>query len=328
MTKLYLKVDQVINKYLQSDLRRAEAIKFLILILDNSDDEKERVSSLDALANLGMHSSKYFELLERIMVTDLNEKIRNIAIVLMGQNFPKKALPLMTWVIKYEKSYFTLISIIKILDKIASEESKKLILTKLLHVIDENKEDYSNRYVSMIKRLDIKFGTQNLTHIQLSCILINLLTILNLSRLYPNFYYEIDKQYLTVNELDLSDLELEPKGLPFGWKNNITNISDVIGLVNLKNLKILDLSNNQIEHVNDIVNLQSLEYLNLSNNKIKDISEMKFINQLSKLRTLDLHGNPIVKDLLPKDVKPSLKVISKTYFEEAEEVFEKYFIKN
>jgi len=328
MTKIYLNVNQVMYKYHQLKLKKAEAIRILTLILDNSDNEKERISSLNALTNLEMHSSKYFELLERLIVTDLNEKIRSLAVFLMGQNFLKKAFQPMRWAINYEKSYTPLVSIIEVLDKIANEESKRLILEKLSQIINEHKEDYLNRYDSMVKKLDSKIGIQNLTHAQLSTILINLLTILNLSKLYPNLSYEIDKQNLTINELDLSDLELEPKGLPFGWKNNIKNISDVIGLIKLKNLKSLNLSNNQIEHLNDIVNVQNLEYLNLSNNKIKDISEMKFINQLSKLRTLDLHGNQIVNDILPKDVKPSLKIISKTYFEEAEEVYEKYFIKN
>jgi len=328
MTKVYLKVDQVMHKYLQSDLKRTEAIKILNLILDNSDNEKERISSLMALNSLELHSSRYFELLERLMVSDLNEKIRSLAVVLMGQKFLKKAFQPMRWAIIYEKSYTPLVSIIEVLDKMATKESKKLILKRLLQIVNEYEGDYLNRYISMIKKLDSKIGIQHFTHVQLSSVLINLLTILNLSKLYPNFSYEIDKQNLTINKLDLSDLELEPKGLPFGWKNNIKDISDVKGLGNLKNLKNLNLSNNQIEHLNEIVNLQALEYLNLSNNKLKDINELKFINQLTKLKTLDLHGNRIVNDLLPKDVKSSLNVISKTYFEEAEEVYEKYFIKN
>ena len=328
MTKIYLNVNQVMHNYHQLKLKKAEAIKVLTLILDNSDNEEERISSLNALANLEMHSSKYFELLERLIVTDLNDKIRSLAVFLMGKNFLKKAFQPMRWAINYEESYTPLVSIVEVLEKIATEESKRLILEKLSQIINEHKEDYLNRYVSMVKRLNSKIGIQCFTHAQLSSILINLLTILNLSKLYPNFGYEIDKQNLTIIELDLSDLELEPKGLPFGWKNNIKNISDIKCLVNLKNLKSLNLSNNQIEHMDDIVNLQNLEYLNLSNNKINEINELKFINKLTNLRTLDLHGNQIVNDLSPKDIKPSLKVISKTYFEEAEEVFEKYFIKN
>ena len=316
------------DKYFQLKLKKTELIRFLILILEHSDDEEERFSSLVALDTLKLQTPKYFKLLERLMITDLNENIRNLAVLCMGQNFLSKAFQPMIWMIKHEKSYISLVSTIKVLDKMATEESKKFILQKLSQIIDENKEDYLHRYFSMIKRLDSKIGLQKFTHAQLSSILINLLTIISLSKLYPNFGYEIDRQILNVYELDLSDLELEPKGLPFGWKNNIKNISDIKGLVNLKNLKSLNLSNNQIEHLNDIVNLQNLEYLNLSNNNIKDINELRFINQLSKLRTLDLHGNQIVNDLLPKDIKPSLKVISKTYFEEAEEVYEKYFIKN
>ena len=328
MTKKDSKVNQVMREYLQLKLKKTEVVKILILILDNSDNEEERISSLNALANLEMHSSKYFELLERLIITDLNEKIRRLAVFFMGQNFLKKAFQPMRWGLNYEKSYAPLVSIIEVLNKIGTQESKKLILKKLSQVIDEIREDYLNRYVIMIKKVDNSIGLLNFTHEQLSSILINLLTIINLSKLYPNFGYEIDSPSLTINELDLSDLELEPKGLPFGWKNNINNISDIKGLINLKNLKNLNLSNNQIEHVKDIVDLKNLEYLNLSNNQIKDIEELKFFNQLSKLRVLDLHGNQIVNEISPKDINPSLKIISKTYFEELEEVYENYFIRN
>ena len=328
MSKLKLNVDQVLKKYALSDLTRAEVVKILILILDNSDNEKERIASLKALGDVETCSSKCFELLERLMVSDLDEKIRSLAVFLMGQKFLNRAFQLLKWMLKYEKSYITLVATIKVLEKVATEDSKQLILDKISRIIKIHKKSFLNHYVSMIKELDNKIGLSNLTQTQLSSILINLMTISNLSNLYPNFGYKICKQSLTVYELDLSDLELEPKGLPFGWINNIKNISDIEGLTNLKDLKYLDLSNNKIENVKDIVNLENLEYLNLSNNKIKDINEMKFINQLAKLRTLDLHGNQIVNDLSPKDVKFSLKVISKTYFEEAEEVYEKYFIKN
>jgi hypothetical protein len=328
MNKLDLNVNQVLRRYYLSDLKRAEVIKTLILILDNSDNEKERISSLITLADLEIYSSKYFESLERLMITDLNETIRNLAIIHMGQNFLKKAFQPMKWALNHEKSYTPLISIIEVLDKMATEESKKLIRKKLSQVINEHKKDYLSRYFSMIKRLEYKIDLLSLSHAHLSSILINLLTIINLSKLYPNIDYKIDKESLILNELDLSDLELEPKGLPFGWKNNIKNISDVTGLVNLKDLKCLNLSNNQIEHVNGITDLKNLEYLDLSNNKIQDINELKVFNQLSKLRILDLHGNQIVNEISPEDINPSLKVIFKTYFEEIEEVFENYLIKN
>lgn len=65
-------------------------------------------------------------------------------------------------------------------------------------------------------------------------------------------------------------------------------------VVKFTNLKMLDLSNNSLTHVNDFVlHLPELQTLYLRNNNLTDDSLPKELSTLSKLRELNLSGNQL-----------------------------------
>lgn len=68
----------------------------------------------------------------------------------------------------------------------------------------------------------------------------------------------------------------------------ITNISQIEGLQDLKQLKALDLSWNKIEALSNLESLDSLEILNLSHNNIRNLNGLQ---GLLSLRNLDLSFN-------------------------------------
>lgn len=72
--------------------------------------------------------------------------------------------------------------------------------------------------------------------------------------------------------------------------NGITSTTGLVGLVNLQ---ILDLGNNQIEHVEGMETLTSLEELWISANKLTDVSELSCIK--SKLNVIYLEHNPLAQ---------------------------------
>ena len=322
-----LESDHVMQLYSEGHLDKTKTVQNLVFILDNSDDEKERYSSLKFIDSLNLQSFEYYQLLERLSISDCNDNIRGLAIYLIGQKFIKNALEPMKWVLNNEKSLTVLISVINVLQKISSDESKEILFKKLIDTINEHKADYLYRYRSMIKGLLDEHQLRNFSEEQLTNILRDFLTILSISKSYPNFSYNVDKERILVSELDLSDLELEFKGLPFGWKNDIKNIMEITGLDNLEHLKKLNLSNNQLEQLKGLEKLQDLEYLNLSNNKISDINELNILNELSNLRLLDLHGNQVVNEISIKNIKSPFKIIVKTTLEELEDLYEAQFIK-
>jgi len=67
-------------------------------------------------------------------------------------------------------------------------------------------------------------------------------------------------------------------------------VSDVSFLYGLNNLKYLKSSANQVNNISPLKELRNLQTLNLGGNKISDISHLK---ELSNLQTLDLGGNKI-----------------------------------
>ncbi|MHA1302003.1 MAG: leucine-rich repeat domain-containing protein, partial [Candidatus Helarchaeota archaeon] len=106
------------------------------------------------------------------------------------------------------------------------------------------------------------------------------------------------------------DIEFEVRGWIPQFKNNITNLSEIIGLKNLKNLKYLYLANNQIESIKDLVELENLTHLYISNNKIKETKNINYIKEMAKrnLQFIDLSENIIAKKINLNEFNSSIKI--------------------
>ncbi len=88
----------------------------------------------------------------------------------------------------------------------------------------------------------------------------------------------LGKEYqITDASLDLSGISLE-------------SISDIKGLDNFSNLKLLFLDENEISEIAGLESLESLEILSLADNRI---SEIKGLNTLTNLKFLDLRLNDL-----------------------------------
>ncbi|XP_006861288.1 PREDICTED: leucine-rich repeat and guanylate kinase domain-containing protein [Chrysochloris asiatica] len=70
-------------------------------------------------------------------------------------------------------------------------------------------------------------------------------------------------------------------------------IEKITGLEDLKALQIVDLSNNQISSLQGLENHDLLEVLNLEENKIAELREIEYLENLPLLRVLNLLRNPI-----------------------------------
>ncbi|MHA2038962.1 MAG: leucine-rich repeat domain-containing protein [Candidatus Hodarchaeales archaeon] len=86
-----------------------------------------------------------------------------------------------------------------------------------------------------------------------------------------------DKRYSFTSDLKLTDL-------------GIIDISEIIGINKISNLRSLDLSHNQIKVIKGLENLIQLEFLDLSHNQI---TEIKGLDSLENLTNLYLSSNKI-----------------------------------
>ena len=246
---------------------------------------------------------------KRKIIIDTAQFIKN--------NLLEKAIIPFKWAIKHETDYECLITITLSLEKINTHESKLVLINEIRKImktkyINKERKIDNKKFKTVIKKLLKTKKVDIFTHSELSAILINYLTISNLIKQYLNVYFELDSQNGLIRQLDLSDyLEYEVKGTPFGWKNNIKSISQIVGLKHLKYLKRIDLSNNQIDDVKEITQLENLTHLILINNKISKRDNLNYLKRLPNLEYLDLRGNELGKNISLNEFDPKIRVLLK-----------------
>ncbi len=311
--------DKIFELFTNNNINKFTAYEHLISFIENSENENLRIDAIIILDKIGIYNNKLFTILENILISDSNKNIRNIAAKFIDRRFLNKALTPLKWVINHESDFTCLITIINILKKINNHESKLILFNEVkkitnLKYINKERRIENKRFKKVIKKLLKIKKFEDFTNEELSELLINFSIIKNLTKLYPNAFYELDSQNGLVKELDLSDfLEYEVKGTPWGWKNDIKSLSEVIGLKYLHNLKKIDLSNNQIENVKDLVNLEKLTHLILTNNKISELKNLEYIKKLPNLEYLDLRYNDIAKKINPNDFNQNIRVLLNDY---------------
>ena len=311
----------IFEEYCNKLLDKSSATNLLISIIENYEEDIIRADSINILGKINLKDENLFNFFENLLLSDSSEIVRNASAEYLGKNYLNNTLTLFKWAIQHETSYNCLITVIKYLVKMNSRDSKLILIEQLkkikkIQFLSIEKGFENKKYKKSLKALLKTNRIKNFTTTQLAEILINYLTIKHLIEKIPNVYFELDPNTLLVEKLDLSDyLEFEVKGTPWGWKNNIREISEISGLHNLNHLKRLDLSNNQIKNVKGLIKLKNLTHLILSNNKISDSVNLKYLKQLPKLQYLDLCGNSIVEVVKNDDFNPNIRVLLKRYIE-------------
>ncbi|NXJ83131.1 PPR42 phosphatase, partial [Trogon melanurus] len=149
---------------------------------------------------------------------------------------------------------------------------------------------YDNR-ISQIQNLDF---ASNITHLYLqnNCIsrIENLSSLKNLEKLY------LGGNCITVLEgLDkidqIKELHVESQHLARGEKL----VFDPRSLRSLaKSLSVLNISNNNIDDLEELAVLENLSYLRAVDNQLQHMKDLEVVlNKWTKLRRMDLAGNPI-----------------------------------
>ena len=234
---------EIYKDYKNNNINQITAYNLLTSLIENSENENVRLEAILILKKIGLISDNLFKFLENLLISDSNRKIRIAAAQFLKNNFLEKAIIPFKWAIKHETDYECLITITLSLEKINTHESKLVLINEIRKImktkyINKERKIDNKKFKTVIKKLLKTKKVDIFTHSELSAILINYLTISNLIKQYLNVYFESDSQNGLTRQLDLSDyLEYEVKGTPFGWKNNIKSISQIVGLKHLNYLK-------------------------------------------------------------------------------------------
>jgi len=283
---------KIYDNFLDNNLDKHTAVDLLISIIENSDDDIERIKCVENLKKMGEKNDKIYKILENLLLADTNEKVRSIAIEAIRELFINQALAPMKWAIEYESNYDCLVNIIETLVRINSLESKSILINEIQKIS-------KIKYLDKAKRIDNKKFN-------------NFKTISELSTKFYSVYFELDNAL--VMKLDLADVEYEVRGWKADYKNNIKDISEIIGVENLKYLTHLNISNNQLRSIHELIYLENLTHLYLSNNLIKDMKNMEYIKQIINLKYVDLAHNPIASYLTTQDFENIEVTLAKPYF--------------
>ncbi|NXH17551.1 PPR42 phosphatase, partial [Bucco capensis] len=149
---------------------------------------------------------------------------------------------------------------------------------------------YDNQ-ISQIQNLDF---ASNITHLYLqnNCIscMENLSSLKNLEKLYLGGNCIAVVEGLDKTET-IRELHIESQHLPPGEKL----LFDPRSLQSLaKSLSVLNISNNNIEELEELAVLGNLSYLRAVDNQLQDMKDLEVaLSSWSKLRRLDLAGNPM-----------------------------------
>ncbi|MFX1409158.1 MAG: hypothetical protein ACFFA6_02305 [Promethearchaeota archaeon] len=314
---MILTPEKICEEFHNNKLDKYTAFELLISLIENSENEDIRKQSIGSLEKIGLFNDRTFRIMENILISDSNGDLRNTAAKVIKKKFNnEKALIPLEWAIKHESNYGCLITMLKTIEKINSKEAKAILIDQLKKIkktkyMNKEKNIENKRYKKTLKKLNKEREFEHFTQKELAEIIINYLTIRTLTYKFPNVYYELDPQTALIKELDLSDyIEYEVKGTPWGWKNNIKEISNIPGLSNLKKLEKIDLSYNQINDIKDLIQLVNLRQVILINNKISDSKNINYLKSLPNLEYLDLRGNEIAKNIRLDELKtPRLRLI-------------------
>jgi len=312
------------QRFCNKEIDKFTLINYLLLLIEESTNEDLRISAINQLRRLGITSDHLFNVMENLMISDTNGKVRNAAARYISYLYFEKSYNIVNWAIQYEESYECILTMLNTLKKMQSEGSKQLLISQISKILKPSNHSTEKPYIfhkyrKRMKKVFKKKDIGDFTVDELAEILINYKTVSFLALTYPNFYFDLDVSNGLVSEVDLADyLQYEVKGTPFGWKNNITSLLKIKGLNNLKYVKKLDLSNNLIEDLSALSIFKNLETVYLANNKISDPKNIKYLNDLPNIRYIDLTGNKIAKSVSYKDFKPNVKVVLKRFDEQFE----------
>ncbi|MFX1257938.1 MAG: leucine-rich repeat domain-containing protein [Promethearchaeota archaeon] len=305
----------IYRNYGNKELNKLSAIDQLLLLIENADNIDVRLECIKILGDIEAKNKKVFKLLENLLISDSNEKIRNRAAKTIKKLFLKKAIKPLIFAFQHETSVDCLITITNSLGELNDNRLKSLLIDRINKI-------KSQKIKRSIKNIFKNKNIENFHGKEIANIVNNYIILDYLQRKFIQFDFKTKNGKLT--ELDLSNISSHL----FNW--NILNI--VLKFVgSLTTLKKLDLKINKITAVpSSIGSISSLLFLDLSYNKIKDLPESigyltsleslylryndltsipNSIGSLKSLKILDLRGNKLKN--LPKSIKQlsSLEVL-------------------
>ena len=225
--------EAIYQNYTNKDLNKSSAIEHLVSLIENSEIISIRLASIKILGDIKAKSNKVFNLLENLLISDSEPRVRQLAAKTIKNQFEKNAIKPLQFAYLHETSIDCVITIILALGEIQNRDSKAF----LLDIINNFDDPYFKKEIKTI------LNEKNLDDIPISKsseIIINYMIITYFEKKFMRFGFKLTKALVT--ELDLSCVSTHL----FGW-NLLRALPEFIGF--LRYLEKLVLKINRISNI-------------------------------------------------------------------------------
>ena len=125
-----LKPQSILKDFNLRKIDKETAIKALITLIYNSENDTIRENSIKILGKLGYNTSPLFKIFEDLLVSDLNENIRISAFKVLKKNFPSEAIAPILYAIGRENGDF-LVLLIEVSGRLNISIINKFLIKKI-----------------------------------------------------------------------------------------------------------------------------------------------------------------------------------------------------
>ncbi|MFX1316862.1 MAG: leucine-rich repeat domain-containing protein [Promethearchaeota archaeon] len=264
--KSNLNPEIIYKQYENNELDKEVASKLLISIIENDRNEDNRVKSIEIIGRIGLKQHIIFELLENLLISDSNERVRSTTANVLFNNYQDKGIEVIKWALRHEQSPLCLEVFLKVIEKVNSTFLNHFLKMELSSMQKKNSKIINCFYDG----LNLPNSTDWLIEIFLKCKIL--------------LFFGSNLWDFSIRDDEIVKIAIS--GL------NVKKISDIIGLELLTKLEYLDLSGNNIMEIDLLEKFPKLQYLNLENNQIREI---KGLSSLKNLVHVNLGYNKISK---------------------------------
>ena len=111
------------------------ALEQLTVLIENSENDSLRLKSLNTVQELNFRNEDLYNLLEHLLLSDENEKIRSLAGKILILSFSEKELKPIMWAIENESSYSCLSSLFESIWEAKNFNYHKVLLSFFMNIL-------------------------------------------------------------------------------------------------------------------------------------------------------------------------------------------------
>ena len=144
------------QRYCNKEIDKFTLINSILLLIEESTNEDLRISAINQLRRLGITSDHLFNVMENLMISDTNGKVRNAATRYISYLYFEKSYNVVNWAIQYEESYECILTMVNTLKKMQSEDSKQLLISQISKILKPSTHSTEKPYIFQKYRKRIK----------------------------------------------------------------------------------------------------------------------------------------------------------------------------